>query len=197
MVNFKWYIEKGYGYLEPDHTFIYDKDYLQKFKDYEQDPKTDKLNELRREFVDVYIQGQFLLDYGCGACTFIKSRPNTYGFDLIPETIEQLKDLEKYFKPICCLPNICFWDSLEHIPDPSIILKHVLEYAFISTPIYKDVESVFTSKHYKPNEHLWYFTMRGLINYMKENNFIHIAYYDLESKIGRKSIGTFAFKRDL
>jgi hypothetical protein len=38
--------------------------------------------------------------------------------------------------------------------------------------------------------------MEGLINYMKENGFSHVSYYDLESLIGRESIGTFAFKRD-
>ena len=49
------------------------------------------------------------------------------------------------------------------------------------------------SKHYRPNEHYYYFTSYGLINYMKDSDFDLIKLDDFETKAGREEILTFVF----
>lgn len=88
-----------------------------------------------------------------------------------------------------------FWDSLEHIHNPTDLLDCIENYAFISTPIYKDKEHILRSKHFRPDEHCWYFTKDGIINFMSNFGFYCIEYSNIETEIGREDIGSFVFKR--
>jgi hypothetical protein len=89
-----------------------------------------------------------------------------------------------------------FWDSLEHIPDPKPLLDLITDYAFVSTPIYKNLHTLKTSKHYKPNEHVWYFTRDGIIQFMKAHGFQLLETSDVETQLGREAIESFVFARD-
>ena len=51
------------------------------------------------------------------------------------------------------------------------------------------------SKHFKPNEHLWYFTDRGIKRFMFEHGFGFFGQNELETDAGREGIGSYAFKR--
>ena len=91
--------------------------------------------------------------------------------------------------------GLSFWDSLEHIPNPNALLSLMRsgQYAFIALPIFEDLEKVKQSKHYKPNEHYYYFSKDGMIKYMQDSNFTLIEITDDESQAGREGILTFVF----
>jgi hypothetical protein len=196
MADLIWWPQRGYGYLPPDVKFEYKNDYIDKYREYEEKAATIKLNNIRRELVDTHIHNDLLIDFGCGAGTFLKGRPNTMGYDLVPEVVAWLKDKRLYNDPYLTVSrNVSFWDSFEHIVNPKGILNKISHYVFISTPIYENVEGVLKSKHYKPNEHLWYFTSEGLIKYLDDSEFECLFHDDLEYVIGREGIGSFVFKR--
>lgn len=88
-----------------------------------------------------------------------------------------------------------FWDSLEHIPEPEVVLKGIGEWAFVSMPIYKDAKDCLASKHYKPGEHLHYFTLEGFITWMDRQGFEVMEINHAESELGREGITSFAFHR--
>jgi hypothetical protein len=88
-----------------------------------------------------------------------------------------------------------FWDSLEHTTDASYYLQKVDSLAFVSMPIYESGEAALRSKHYKPNEHIYYFTMDGLIFFFREYGFELLEHATFEMDFGRDSVHSFAFKR--
>jgi len=90
---------------------------------------------------------------------------------------------------------ISLWDVLEHIHDFRSLLASVRSWVFVSVPIFADRDYVLRSKHFRPQEHVWYFTARGLIDVMRALGFECIEQSDVESRIGREDIGTFAFRR--
>lgn len=117
-----------------------------------------------------------ILDYGSGVPWFRAYRPDkniivdTYDISGIATTgINQMEyDL------------ICFWDSLEHIKDLDAELGALLnrtKYVVVSIPIYlgdmhKDTNSKFLLwKHYRPFEHLHYFTFETLDEFFAKYGF--------------------------
>lgn len=87
-----------------------------------------------------------------------------------------------------------FWDSIEHIENPTQLLSRT-QWAFISTPIYDNEVAVRASKHFKPGEHIHYWSHAGLIMYMLAQGFGLADYNTMESDLGREGIGSYAFKK--
>ena len=54
--------------------------------------------------------------------------------------------------------------------------------------IVDNLDKIRDSKHYKPNEHYYYFTQEGLIGYMKDCGFDLLEYNFDETKSGRSNI---------
>jgi len=71
----------------------------------------------------------------------------------------------------------------------------VRKWLFVSLPIFRDAEHVLRSKHFRPQEHVWYFSRDGLIYAMKQCGFDLVSESNVETELGREDIGTFAFKR--
>ena len=90
---------------------------------------------------------------------------------------------------------LTFWDSLEHIEDPVRILECCDSMAIISIPIFKDKAHTMRSKHFRTDEHFWYFTSEGLIRMMHNEGFRLVDQNDLETKLGREDIRSFVFQR--
>jgi len=84
---------------------------------------------------------------------------------------------------------------LEHIQDPDALISCVTEYVFVSMPIYENQADCLSSKHYKPGEHIWYFTEQGLKDYMANLDFNCVLVDDVESRLGREGIKSFVFRR--
>jgi len=199
-----WYPELKYGYYPVQFEDMpYDKEYADNYATLADTDIGRRLNIERVDLVNKYLgeMDHIITDVGIGDGAFMKEavffgRDKVYGYDVNPWAVEKLikesrwRDLTKEYTRYAT-----FWDSLEHIPDPRKILARVLDGCFVSIPIFDDAEHVLRSKHYKKNEHFWYFTKDGFIEYMQRAGFELLEYNRMESDIGREDIGTFVFKR--
>lgn len=187
-----WLPNFGIGYY-PVEDSPYDEAYWEKYIRMEDTDIGHQLNQARLEIVNRY-QWDSLIDIGIGSGAFIKELPNAYGFDINPSAVTWLKSVNKYKEP-CQIDCLTFWDSLEHIHNPTELLEKANKFVFISTPIYDDKAHILRSKHFRPDEHCWYFTKDGLIRFMSNFGFYCIEYSNIETEIGREDIGSFVFKR--
>ena len=96
-----------------------------------------------------------VLDYGSGVGWFRAWRPKgikVYSCDIAsyPQTGTQFLMYDV----------VCFWDVLEHIPDFTVIepILALARNVAVSIPLIPQEESFSTWKHFKPGEHLHYFT---------------------------------------
>ena len=135
----------------------YDKDYFNKYINYENTSIANKINHGRTSITEKYCNS--ILDIGIGSGEFIKSsKIKTYGFDINSMAIDWLKEKDIFANPYEKMPDVTgltFWDSLEHIPKPSDLLSLIPSnfYIFISMPIISDLIRITENKHYKPKEH--------------------------------------------
>jgi hypothetical protein len=139
------------------------------------------------------------LDIGIGSGQFVEAMNHDQlhcdGVDVNPYGVEWLE--EKGFGERLVKYNVMtFWDSFEHIDDPTLLLERICPtYVIMSVPIFKSKEHVLSSRHYKPGEHLWYFTNDGLISWMETLDFEFVAMCDDEStQFGREDILSYVFR---
>lgn len=189
----QWLPEVGIGYF-PVREMPYDAAYFDKYVRMADTEIGRKLTEARVALVNKYTDGQ-VLDIGIGSGAFVQARPNTYGYDINPVAVEWLADNRLYRHPFRGADALAFWDSLEHIPDPTLMLQGARQYVFVSCPIYDDVMHILRSKHYRPDEHCWYWTIHGLFAFMSAFGFEPVEMNRMETELGREDIGTFVFKR--
>lgn len=182
----------GIGYY-PVTDSPYDAAYFEKYVKYEDAEIGKKLNEARQNLANKY-EWTTLLDIGIGSGVFIRDLENAYGYDINPTAVEYLKSINKYMEP-GPVDMMTFWDSLEHIHQPESLLNNASRYIIVSTPIYDNLEHVYSSKHFRPDEHCWYFTIHGMLSFMECYNFKCVEYNRIESDLGREDIGTFVFER--
>jgi hypothetical protein len=196
-----WWPQLGIGYypvevgIEP-----YDQAYFERFDRQAQTSIGRALMVARHDFVERHYQG-ILIDVGIGSGAFVALRRRyqrvTYGYDVNPAGMQWLDKrmllVDPYLVPF---PAMTLWDVIEHIGDFQLLLANVLDWVFLSLPIFRDAEHVLRSKHFRPDEHHWYFTRDGLLFAMKLCGFALVSESTVETELGREDIGTFAFKRD-
>jgi len=165
----------------------------------------DKINEIRRELVKQYVpEWKHFLDIGCGNLDFLdrlnKSYILSHGYDIMPKSIKKLKEINAYIDinapdALKDMYGVSLWDVLEHLPNPKELLEKIprMCFVFISIPIFDNLDMIEDSKHYRPNEHLWYFTHNGMLNFMK--GFKLVEYNDNETDAGREGIRTYVFRK--
>jgi len=198
--DLNWCIEKEIAYQRDNEKSVeYGEDYYKKYINYENTEISKKLNRGRISITEKYCKE--ILDIGIGSGEFIRGlNIKAFGFDINKYAIDWLKKENIYINPYEKMPKVCgitFWDSLEHIPKPSEILSTVKtnQYVFISMPIFRSISDVKSSKHYRPNEHYYYFTCKGLNYYMSDLGFKLIEIDDFETQAGREDILTFVFQK--
>lgn len=179
----------------------YNQKYFDHYKFLETTKRGESITNERIDLVKKY-SSETVLDIGIGCGSFVsKMKSNTYGYDVNQVGINWLKEKKIFLNPyeentshIKCWT---FWDVLEHLPDPDIILNIIkpLDFLFISIPIFIDFEKLTTNKHFKPNEHFLYFTNEGLIDYLREMNFELLHSDDVEIKLGREDIIRYVFRK--
>lgn len=159
------------------NKIIYDIDYVKNRYDHYGE-KTHLMSHLRYGYLIGSIKNipDSILDVGYGNCDFLKlcqkNINNCYGNDVssypLPEGITFVDDITENFYEV-----ICFFDSLEHFDDISIVKDLKCKYIFISVPNchYIDDEWFSKWKHRRPNEHLYHFNNESLTIFMKENGF--------------------------
>lgn len=177
----------------------YAEEYYKKYVSYENTEISKKINQARKNITEKYCKT--ILDIGIGSGEFIKeSDIKVYGFDINPLAIDWLTEKRLFIDPYIEMPEVdglTFWDSLEHIPEPSDILSLVLknQYVFVSMPIFDNLMNLKKNKHYRPNEHYYYFTLNGIISYFKDLDFDCLEISDFEICAGRENIFTFVFQK--
>jgi hypothetical protein len=133
-----------------------------------------------------------ILDVGYGNGDFLKNAKNIinscHGFDiskyqLPPNIIIEDSIFDKHFDVIC------FFDSLEHFDDINIIDKLDCDYIFISVPwCHNNSDDWFLNwYHRRPNEHLWHFNDKSLVNFFEENGYTKIYLGNFEDTIRKNS----------
>lgn len=189
---------KGWGTLldEPIPDELYTDSYLKVYDGLAKTHLGVSLTIARKHFVQKHWNST-VVDFGSANGAFVDSmRGMALGYDIIPEAAERLQQKGRFVDPWTGVwPAMTFWDSLEHLPDPAAILRRVRRWVFVSLPIFADRDHVLRSKHFKPGEHLWYWTAQGLVDWMKEQGFTLAEATDIETRLGREDIGSFAFKR--
>jgi hypothetical protein len=191
-----WSDELGYGW-HPRQPMSYEGDYWDSYVERDASPMGKALTQARIDLVRGFMghEAHKVVDIGIGGGRFVEEM-NCLGFDVNDKAIEWLDDNNRLVNPYWQdVDSITCWDSLEHIPDMEALLDRVRRFVFVSMPIYKDQSDCLKSKHYKPGEHIWYFTTNGLIQYMDKLGFECLLVDDRETQIGREGILSFAFRR--
>lgn len=129
-----------------------------------------------------------ILDVGYGSGNFLKTCKlnieHCYGNDItgyeLPPGVEFVEDITKEYYDV-----ICFFDSLEHFVDISFVKDLKCKYIYISVPEchYINDEWFLNWKHFRPNEHIYYFDRFSLTNFMREHGFHLIAFSNIEDSI--------------
>lgn len=189
-----WFPERGYGYYPVTvGAAPYDEAYFEKYVGYENTEIGRRINEFRvglaRKHCDCVI------DVGIGSGTFVAAHGNALGYDINPAGVRWLKDRGVFADPYDGCDAVTCWDSLEHIPYPTELLSRVREKVIVSIPIFDNAEHVLKSKHFRKDEHFWYFTRQGFINFMAKAGFRVIEHSLMETLLGRDGIETFVFTR--
>lgn len=178
-------------------TAAYDESYFDKCAGYEGSAIADRINAGRIALVDRYAGISCgVLDIGVGSGEFVRRRPNTFGFDINPRAVAWLKDCKRWSDKFCAFDAFTFWDVIEHVPEPEQYFSRVPKDAFLfaSIPIFGDLKHIRESRHYRPGEHLYYFTEQGFIDWMARHGFLPIERSRFETEAGRDSIESFAFR---
>lgn len=196
-----WFPEANIGYSLPGESIVYDDEYFNQYLEREDSETGRKLNDFRSELVNRYTKGR-ILDVGIGNGAFIKNRGNCWGYDVNPKGVEWLKRRNRFLNPYEegldyeGIAGITFFDSLEHIMHPSKLLERVGgQIVFVSIPIFNNLVHLLASKHFKRNEHIYYFTIDSFVNYMSSLGFKWLEFSNQEITCGREDIYTFVFKR--
>lgn len=185
----------GFYPAEPDGT--YDESYWSKYVGYAKSTLGRELTRRRVSLTRKYVGTAALLDVGIGCGHFVERRGGkTTGYDVNPTAVNWLLKRGQWQDPHFKEPeNASFWDALEHIRHPEDLVKRVRNYVFLSIPIFRDQKHALGSKHFRPDEHFWYFTEEGLERWFHERGFQLAEKNRMEEECGREDIGTFVFRR--
>ena len=191
--------EHGLMYqMNMDNLVDYNEAYFDNYVQRENTEIAVKLNDARTDISEKYCK--CIVDVGVGSGEFIKNcHVKTYGYDINPRGVDWLKERNLYVDIYQEVPQevdgFTLWDTLEHIPNPQEFFRVVEsgEFLCVSLPIFQQIEQVRQSKHYKPNEHLYYYTHDGLVRFLSDSGFDLVEMNDDETKAGREGIETFVF----
>lgn len=187
-----WSEELGMGF-HPRPPMDYSGPYFEKYQALDATPMGTALTTARVDMVRRHFDGE-VLDVGIGGGRFVVESGGK-GFDVNEEAVQWLKRRNAYADPYKGVAAITCWDSLEHVPDPEALVRSVGEWVFVSMPVYKDQADCLKSKHFKPGEHLHYWSVRGLVGWFAKMNFGCVEINERESELGREGITSFAFRR--
>ena len=195
-MDFKWETNKEYGFLSiiPRE---YDEAYYRKYVEYSKTPMGERITLARIAFIDRWHNGK-LLDVGVGSGQFVQARKDTFGYDINPASVRMLKEINRYVDiNDAVFPAYSFFDSFEHIKEHTFLLNSMYPKTkvFFSIPIFRDISHALRSKHFRIDEHYWYFTTQGLLKYMSEHGFACLDVENFEIQAGREDIWSFVFEK--
>lgn len=180
------------------HRVAYDEQYFNKCLGYEDKAIALAINRGRIDMVAKhYDPAGEVVDVGIGSGEFIKKRPNTLGHDINPAAIRWLKKEGLWAADLAGFQAFTFWDVLEHVEEPEeyLSLVPIGGWLFTSIPIFEDLRRIRESRHYRPGEHLYYWTAEGFSDWMRLHGFTQRDHQTFEMEAGRDSIHSFAFRK--
>lgn len=197
------------GFTGPDGEKLqpYDDAYFAKYQAMADSEVGAALNAFRAQMVSRHapLDGQgsaTLLDVGIGDGAFLRSVAGfdwltASGCDINPAGVAYLIEHGQLasFEHPASFDVVTFWDSLEHIRDPRPALAAARHVALVSIPIFTDAAHAVTSRHFRPDEHFWYFTRHGFIQFADQEGFDCVDVLATETALGRDSIETFVLRR--
>lgn len=182
----------------------YGGDYYAKVKAYEGSEIAKKVNEGRVALLARHLLAKArVLDWGAGSGAFIHAAAatgfETFGYDINPLSRIELQNRSLLAQDPYLFDAVTMWDTIEHMEQPGAVFQSVKKGAhlFASIPIFEDLKKVHESKHYRPGEHLYYWTAKGFTDWMALWGFRLLEQSAHEVEAGRESIAAFAFCRDL
>lgn len=181
-----------------DGRVAYDRAYFDKCRGYEGQAIAEKINAGRIALVKRFFGDGPVLDVGVGSGEFIRRRADTFGFDINPAAKEWLVAERRWKQEFDAFEAFTFWDVLEHVEEPESYFRKIMpgSYLFACLPIFANLTRIRDSKHYRPGEHLYYFTEKGFVDWMALHGFTHLATEGYESEAGRENIRSFAFRHN-
>jgi hypothetical protein len=199
-----WWPEVGVGYYPVEAGEApYDDHYFAKYASMAGTEMGRNITQARIELVQTFWIGN-VIDVGIGCGAFIHERNKdftfnpTRGFDVNPAGIEWLKSRDLWADPYSAdtvVDAITLWDVLEHIRDIRALVNNVKQFVFVSLPIFKSMAHVQASKHFRRDEHCWYFTPHGIAAVFNHLGFELVEANWMETNLGREDIASFAFRR--
>jgi ubiquinone/menaquinone biosynthesis C-methylase UbiE len=198
--SFIWYPEYDMGYY-PVVDAPYDQDYWDKYVGYAESDRGKAITNARIEWVNKWTLGD-VVDVGIGCGHFITERGKmlgsckTFGYDINPVGLDWLVDQNLLMNPYDNrVDSVTLWDVIEHIHNPQSLLDQVDRYVFATIPIFYGPDQAMTSKHFRKDEHCWYWTVESFPKFMKWFGFDLIGTSSFEADLGREDVATFAFER--
>lgn len=194
--------EFGVAYqADMTRSVAYDAAYFDKYEGYCGSDIARAINAGRVALVDKWAgsDGE-IIDVGIGCGEFILARGcATRGHDVNPKAIAWLKEQGLWAPDLRGAVGVTFWDVLEHVPEPDGYFDQLAPGAlvFACLPIFEDLARIRESKHYRPDEHYYYWTEHGFVRWMIAKNFDLLDRQDFETRAGRESILSFAFRKRL
>lgn len=190
-----WLPELGMGRFPVPKDRPYDAAYFERYRKMADTLMGKDLTAARIALVAKHYSG-LVVDVGIGSGQFVEARANTKGYDVNPAGIEWLQ-CRGVWADIYTnrYPALTFWDSLEHIDRPDIAVAKAENWVFVSVPIFEDAEHILRSRHYRRDEHIWYWTHEGICNWFHEQGFELVEHNTAESDLGRDGITSYVFRR--
>jgi len=168
---------------------IYDEEYVRlRYDSYGE--LTNYMSHLRLGYVLGIVKDKInsILDVGYGNGSFLKvcqkTIPNCYGFDITDyEKPDGVKFVQDWINSDVDVTT--FFDVLEHLEDPYILKNLNTKYLIISLPWchYENDEWFQNWKHRRPDEHLWHFDEKSVVNFAKSIGFDVINITNIEDNI--------------
>lgn len=178
---------------------VYDQKYWDRYLAMKDSDIGKKLTNARIELCKKYkVSQNNCVDIGIGNGDFVE-KFGCFGSDINPFAVNWLKSIGKFVEVDEDYGWNWFtlWDVFEHLPYD--FMQHIVDInsvgIIMSMPIYESFEHCIKSKHLRPDEHAWYFTISGLIRFMENFGYKCLEVSSIETKIGREDIKSFVFKK--
>ena len=193
---------QGIAWQAGDERVEYGTAYWDKYRAYAETERGGVLRRQRDDFAAKYARSVLDIGVGCGDFVLNWTGGPAFGWDVSTTAQNWLAAHGKLLEPTAdnlrTVQAVTLWDTFEHLPEPSKLLDAIPSgrYLLTSLPVFADLRRIRQSRHYRPGEHLTYWTADGLIRYLDRAGFTLLERHDRETtEAGREAIETFAFRK--